>query len=215
MNKKIRAFFKEIIPKPVVKRIRDEEALLKWYLDGQPVPPPDLIKQKIIRKFGRKNKIKTFLETGTAGGLMIKAVKNNFSKIISIELDDVLFENAKRNFANYKNVTLIHGDSGKKLIEILPKISEPTLFWLDAHYSGEGTAKGEIETPIIKELVTIFSRENKNDVILIDDARCFDGTHDYPTVRQIQDLVNGYSYLSFRVERDIMVIEPLSSYDNK
>ena len=60
MNKKIRAFFKEIIPKTVVKRIRDEEALLKWYLDGQPVPPPDLIKQKIIRKFGRKNKIKTF-----------------------------------------------------------------------------------------------------------------------------------------------------------
>ncbi|MEK7568570.1 MAG: hypothetical protein AAB497_00455 [Patescibacteria group bacterium] len=207
MNKKIKAFFKKIIPQSIIKRIRDEKAVLRWSLEGQPVPPPDLIKQKIVRRFGKKNKLKTFIETGTAGGLMINAVKNIFSKIVSIELDNFLFENAKNNFANYKNVTLIHGDSGEKLIEILPTISEPALFWLDAHYSGEGTAKGEVETPVIKELLTIFSRKNAKDIILIDDARCFDGTHDYPTVKQIQDLVANYSYLSFKIERDIMVIE--------
>lgn len=207
MNKKIRAFFKKIIPKSIIKKIRDEKALITWYFDGMPVPPPDLIKQKIVKKFSKKNKLKTFIETGTAGGLMINSVKNVFSKIISIELDDILFENAKDNFTSYRNVTLVHGDSGEKLIEILPTISEPALFWLDAHYSGEGTAKGEVETPIIKELQTIFSRDNKGDVILIDDARCFDGTHDYPTVKQIQNLVANYKHLSFKVKRDIMVIE--------
>lgn len=208
MNKKIRAFFKKIIPQSIVKKVRDEKALVRWYFEGMPVPPPDLIKQKIVKRFGKKNKLRTFIETGTAGGLMINAVKNTFSKIISIELDDILFKNAKNNFADYSNITLVHGDSGEKLTEILSTMNEPALFWLDAHYSGEGTAKGEVETPIIRELQTIFSRKNRRDVVLIDDARCFDGTHDYPTSQQIQNFVANYEYLSFKVERDIMVIEP-------
>lgn len=208
MNKKIRLFFKKIIPQIIVKKAREKNTLIKWYFNNQPIPAPDSIKQKIVGGYGKKNNLKTFIETGTAGGLMIKAIGKNFDKIISIELDDFLFKNAKENFANNKNVTLIHGDSGEKLVEILPKINEPSLFWLDAHYSGEGTAKGEYDTPIIKELLTIFSRKNKRDIILIDDARCFDGTHDYPTVQQIKDLVGSYDYLSFKIERDIMVIQP-------
>lgn len=139
---------------------------------------------------------------------MIKALKNNFSKIISIELFDSLYENAKKTFADYNYITLIHGDSEQKLAEVLPTVTEPVLFWLDAHYSGEGTAKGKTETPIIKELMSIFSRQNKKDVILIDDARCFDGTHDYPTLEQINNLVANYNYLNFKIIRDIIVIEP-------
>lgn len=205
---KLKAFLKIITPRSVIKKIREKEALYGWYLDGQPDPAPDPIKQKIVKTAGKKNKLKTFIETGTAGGLMIKALKRYFSRIISIELDDQLYENAKNNFSAFGHINLIHGDSGKKLAEILPTVSEPALFWLDAHYSGGGTAKGEMETPIMKELNTIFSRNNKKDVILIDDARCFDGTHDYPTVQQVKNLVANYDYLSFKIVRDIMVIEP-------
>lgn len=208
MYKKIRAFFKKIIPQYAVKKVREFNTLVQWYWDGQPVPAPDPVKQKVVKSFGKKHGLKTFIETGTAGGLMIKAVKKLFPKIISIELDDTLYDNARRNFANEKFITLIKGDSGKKLTEIVPTVSEPVLFWLDAHYSGEGTAKGDVETPIIKELNTIFSRNNHRDVVLIDDARCFDGTHDYPTVKQIEDLVANYDYLTFKIVRDIMAIEP-------
>jgi hypothetical protein len=210
MYKKIRAFLKRTVPQAIVKKMRQKNIIIRWYLKGRPDPAPDPIKQKIIRGFGKKYNLKTFIETGTAGGLMIKAVQQTFPKIISIELFDELYENAKKKFAHDKNITIIHGDSGEKLIEILPNITEPVFFWLDAHYSGEGTAKAAVETPIIKELLTIFERKNKSDVIMIDDARCFDGTHDYPTIKEIHELVTKQGNLSFCVIRDMMLIEPLS-----
>ncbi|MFA6476206.1 MAG: hypothetical protein WCV68_02190 [Candidatus Paceibacterota bacterium] len=208
MYKKIRAFLKRIVPQSVVKKVRQKNINIRWYLAGRPDPAPDPIKQKIIRSFGKKHQLKTFIETGTAGGLMVKAVRRTFPKIISIELFDELYDNAKKMFAPDKNITIIHGDSGEKLIEISPGITEPAFFWLDAHYSGEGTAKGEVETPIIKELMTIFARQNKGDVIMIDDARCFDGTHDYPPLEKIRDLVARQGRFSFKIVRDMMVIEP-------
>ena len=210
MYKKIRAFFKKVIPQTLVKKVRQTNIILKWYFDGRPDPAPDPIKHRIIRGFGKKHGLKTFVETGTAGGLMVRAVRRTFPKIISIELFDELYENARKMFVDDKNITIIHGDSGEKLIEILPNITEPVFFWLDAHYSGEGTAKAAIETPIVKELLTIFARKNKKDVIMIDDARCFDGTHDYPTLKEIRDLVTAQGNLSFRIVRDMMLIEPAS-----
>ena len=208
MYKKIRAFLKAIIPQTIVRKVRQTNINIKWYLAGRPDPAPDPIKHKIIRRLGKKHGLKTFIETGTAGGLMVKAVRRTFSKIISIELFDELYENAKKMFADDKNITIIHGDSGEKLIELLPQITEPVFFWLDAHYSGEGTAKAAIETPIVKELLTIFARKNKKDVIMIDDARCFDGTHDYPTIEEVRELVAKQERFSFKIIRDMMVIEP-------
>ncbi len=208
MYKKIRAFLKAIIPQTIVRKVRQTNINIKWYLAGRPDPAPDPIKHRIIRRLGKKHGLKTFIETGTAGGLMVKAVRRTFSKIISIELFDELYENAKKMFADDKNITIIHGDSGEKLIELLPQITEPVFFWLDAHYSGEGTAKAAIETPIVKELLTIFARKNKKDVIMIDDARCFDGTHDYPTIKEIRELVAKQERFSFKIIRDMMVIEP-------
>lgn len=204
----IRLFLKKIVPQSVVKKVRQKNINIKWYLAGRPDPAPDPIKQKIVRKFGKKHHLKTFIETGTAGGLMIKAVRRTFPKIISIELFDELYENAKKMFAADENIKIIHGDSGKKLAEILPEITEPAFFWLDAHYSGEGTAKGETETPIVKELLIIFARKNEGDVIMVDDVRCFDGTHDYPQIEKIRDLVTKQDRFSFRIVRDMMIIEP-------
>jgi len=203
----LRNLIKKITPKSLVGWTRKKVDVIKWNINGQPVPPPSLIKQKTLKKNGKKYNLRVLVETGTAGGDMIRAMKNNFDQIFSIELSTEFFERAKSNFKKYDHITLIKGNSGEKLAELLPKISEPILFWLDAHYSGEGTAKGDIETPIIKELTTIFSRNNKKDVILIDDARCFDGTHDYPTIPQIEQLIhkNGDVFV-LKIENDIIVI---------
>jgi len=94
---------------------------------------------------------------------------------------------------NFKHINILKGDSGKILNEIMPKINEPALIWLDGHYSGGITGKSDINCPIYSELGAIFSTPNDN-VILIDDANCFDGTNDYPTYENLEKFLKKYNY---------------------
>ena len=81
------------------------------------------------------------------------------------------------------------GDSSRVLSEVLPRITEPCLFWLDAHHSGGVTARGPVDTPIMAELQLIFDARIPRAVILIDDARCFVGENDYPTLDALRQFV--------------------------
>ncbi|MCZ7616643.1 MAG: hypothetical protein M5T52_24530 [Ignavibacteriaceae bacterium] len=83
---------------------------------------------------------------------------------------------------------IINGDSGKLLKQLVAKISDPAIFWLDGHYSGFETAKGDIETPIKQELGAILNSE-LNHIILIDDARLFIGQNDYPTIEELKKYI--------------------------
>lgn len=114
---------------------------------------------------------------------MVSAVKNEFRSIFSIELDDVLFDAAKRNFEGLEHVRILHGDSATVLPYVLAQVHGPCLFWLDAHYSGGITARSSVDTPILDELSQIFACHHIEPVILIDDARLFAG----PAVHPILD----------------------------
>ena len=84
---------------------------------------------------------------------------------------------------------------------------EPCLFWLDAHYSAGPTAKGEIETPISVELDAALKHSVKEHVVLIDDARCFDGSHDYPAMFEIESAIFKFRPdLQFECRDDIIRI---------
>ena len=187
-----------------------QRSVVKWIIKGRPVSPvPNAYKQKIVKKFAKKFNMETFVETGTHRGAMVWAVRNKFDKIYSIELDQSLFEKASQKFSKYKHVEIIHGDSGKEIIKVLNKINDPCLFWLDGHFSEGITARGEKDTPIEEELSHIYSHNLKNHVILIDDARLFDGQNDYPAINKVKDacaknLVNS----QFEVENDLIRIFP-------
>ena len=115
-------------------------------------PIPSIVKRAIIIRYAKINKINIFVETGTYNGGTVKAVKQYFNKVITIELSRSLYEKAANFFINDQNVEIIQGNSADKLKYVLDKINEPALFWLDGHYSGRGTAKGDKNTPIIEEL---------------------------------------------------------------
>lgn len=68
-------------------------------------------------------------------------------------------------------------------------IHESAIFWLDGHYSAGFTAKGDTECPIFEELAAIFSSKIYNPIILIDDARCFRGNENYPSIEKITDYI--------------------------
>ena len=193
--------------KDIKKTILNRKNARKRYKMAKNQPPPPLFKQKIVKRYANKFSINLFVETGTYMGAMVNATRDVFDKVFSIELDDDLYKSAKEMFSKYNHISIMHGDSSKILPSILSKINLPCLFWLDAHYSGGITAKGELETPILLELKHILNSSEFNHVILIDDARCFIGLNDYPTLNELKNLISKMRQnYSFIVKEDIIRI---------
>ena len=143
-----------------------------------------------VKEYADKSGARVFVETGTCHGTMLYAVQHDFDAIYSVELDTKLYEEATSRFSPYPHIRIINGDSAKVLPEVLESVHEQCLFWLDAHYSGGFTAKGEKETPVLEELKHIFNHFVNNHVILIDDAHCFTGENDYPPLHMVRRLVS-------------------------
>jgi hypothetical protein len=183
--------------------------LARWERCGSPIPPPHLFKQNIIREHAKRFGPRVFIETGTCYGDMVEALRREFDRVYSIELSPYLFGKVSKRFKRAKNVTLIQGDSGVKLKEVMPSIGQPALFYLDGHYSSGMSIKGEKETPICEELHTILRAKPFKHVILIDDARCFGVDPDYPPVDELRKLVDSYSRgYSVAVKDDCIRITP-------
>ncbi len=113
-----------------------------------------------------------FVETGTFQGATAKAMSSRFAEVYTVEASHELYQAAARNLAAFPNVHCLQGNSVERLPEILQRLNSPTIFWLDAHWCGEGTGLIETECPLLKELELIYSHRGDH-VVLIDDARLF------------------------------------------
>lgn len=173
-------------------------------------------KRAILDRYRERYAIRTLVETGTFLGDTVEYFRPTMQRIFSIELSEALHAAAVKRFAHTPHVTLIHGDSGAVLEKLVPELSERTLFWLDGHYSSEffvgeqyvKTAKGELNTPILREL-NVLLRSPLRHVILIDDARLFSGQGDYPTMAKIRELVESNGGFRIKVRSDIIRITPV------
>ena len=207
MLNSLKQAIKRTLPDDVLKLRRDLEARRAWERQGRPSPPPHIVKEELIKDYAKTFNTQILIETGTYLGDMVHAMKKSFSRIISFELDHNLATQAQQRFANDPHIEIVEGDSGKLLDEHLATINEPCLFWLDGHYSGGITAKGSLETPIKNELTAILSHPVDGHVILIDDARCFTGEHDYPTIDELKSFVAARKpNHKFSVEHDVIRI---------
>ena len=106
-----------------------------------------------------------------------------FARIITLELFEPLYTAACEKFRGDPGIELHHGDSASLLPGIIPNITSPIVFWLDAHYSGGGTG-GENICPVLGEVDAVFTRNNPDDIILIDDARLFGWSPGYPSKKK-------------------------------
>lgn len=186
-----------------------------WY--DRNVVPEYSEKRAILITYKERFGISTMIETGTFLGDTLENLRDHFKSLISFELSADLAQRAKDRFKAYNHIKIIEGDSGKELSSLLNSINQPCLFWLDGHYSSEFfigseyfvTAKGEQNTPVMKELDAIVSHHIKNHVILIDDARCFNGKNDYPTISEIRKFLRSKDSQSrIKISRDIIRITP-------
>lgn len=163
-----------------------------------------------------------FVETGTYLGDTAFSLSSVFNKVISIELSEELYAKACERFRNVANITLLKGDSPEQLRRALQLSgTERTIVWLDAHYSGEGTAKAQSNTPVVNEIDVLSRHGNGLEIILIDDIRLFTEvkpgflTHEsingYPDLKAIIELLRAtpHQYECF-VIGDILVALPKS-----
>lgn len=130
--------------------------------------------------------------------------------MISIEPDEVLFSRASESFSANPDVTIIHGTSEEVLPALLTEIYGDVNFWLDGHFSGNGTFKGSQVTPIVTELQQIekhFERFNKV-CIFVDDVRCFvrEASHSegYPPLGHLVSWAED-RYMWWTIEHDIFI----------
>lgn len=172
-------------------------------------------RRAVLREYGKKHKLQKLVETGTNRGETPWALKNDFAQIFTVELDESMWCAAVNKFENVYNVHCLHGDSMAVLPNLLQQLESRALFWLDGHFSGPGTAHGAESSPIRQELQAVLEDKLKH-VILVDDARCFEGGCEhtfydhyltYPSLRWVQQLAeeHGYKYL---LQDDIIRLTP-------
>lgn len=196
---------KEYLPTPLRQlgfNILSSIQKKKWELGGKPIPPPDKVKQEVVANLAREKQIATLVETGTYLGNMIFSQRKKFDKIFSIELSPFFFKKAEKRFRPHKHIKILFGNSADVLPEIVKELEEPALFWLDGHFSGGDTA--ESNCPVLKELEAITGSKTAH-MILIDDARCFDGTNGYPTLEEIRQLL-AKKVRSHKIEVELDII---------
>jgi hypothetical protein len=181
-----------------------------WIKAGYPLPLPAELKQEAVFYHAINRHLAVLVETGTFLGDMVFAQAPYFRKIYSIELSQELFDRARKRFMSFPNTHLLQGDSSVKLREVVEQLDSAALFWLDGHYSGGNTARGELSCPIYAELQHVFASPFEH-TVLIDDARLFNGTDDYPTLDELQRFVAENSEYDMRTENDMFVLSRPSS----
>jgi len=207
-------FVKRMLPKQVLELCQDfrndrrDQRSIREYTAHRTIPPPEAYKRKVVKDHALAYGANVLIETGTFYGDMLHACRKSFRQIFSIELHEGLAALARHRFRRQPHIHLFLGDSSKVLPEILAGIDEPAVFWLDGHYSGGGTAKGDRDTPIEEELAAIGRHPVKSHVILIDDARDF-GKGDYPAADTLIRILKSYFPLSMvEIQDDILRCTP-------
>lgn len=154
-----------------------------------------------------------WLETGTYLGQTTKILSKFSKKVISIEADKKLFENAKFYFKDTNNIEIVYGETEKNIEKILRGIEAPFLnVWLDAHYSHGVTYLGRNECPIMVELAIIDKYIKKFDkvCIFIDDIRCFPTSEsfksNYPNLNDVISWAKK-NKMQWGIEHDILILK--------
>lgn len=149
---------------------------------GRQIAAPHYVKAARIRRMAAQYRSRHFIETGTCLGDTVAAVQDMFDDLVSIELDPLLFVEAVIRFDSCPDVSIYYGDSAA-VFPLLPK-RPYTLYWLDGHYSGGVTARGDTVTPIITELRSL--RDVVNSVIMVDDSRMYTGRDGWPSLEELR-----------------------------
>lgn len=189
--------------------VRDWWSVRTWHRRGCQGVAPHPVKRAAVLDYARRHHLGVLVETGTFRGEMLFACRSRFDAMYSIELDPGLAAAAQHHFRHWNHIRILQGDSAAVLPRILDELKHRALFWLDAHYCGPAAGRATVDTPIIEELRLILAHPIPNHVILIDDARCFGTSGDYPTIEAcMRFVIDRRPDWKAEVKDDILRMEP-------
>jgi hypothetical protein len=208
----MRATLYRWIPTNVLTYVGDSARYVEWIYRGYSAPPPPAVKRRVLLRNALNDAV--WIESGTYFGDTTFFLSKHANHVYSIELDERLAAQAKKRFRQRPNIEILQGDSGQLIGGLLTKISGNVNLWLDGHFSGGITCKGELTTPIVAELaaVSAYVKQTSNPatVVMIDDVRCFDPSipdyRDYPDLSfLVQWAVSLHA--KWHIEHDIFVAD--------
>ena len=97
-----------------------------------------------IKALVTKWSIQTIIETGTYFGDSTRVLARFGPEVITIEMDWLRFT-LGAELEKIHNVNRLHGDSAQILADILPAITHPILYYLDAHWAAHSPLLDELE----------------------------------------------------------------------
>ena len=134
------------------------------------------------------------VETGTFRGGTTRSLAALFDSVATIEINEDLHRRAEITLADLPNVSALHGNSVERIGELTDS-TQPTLFFLDGHWSGTSTGGEEDQCPVLKEIEAMGSG-HPDDCIVIDDARLFTSApppphrvEQWPTLIEVFDAI--------------------------
>jgi len=111
------------------------------------------IQAKCVQNGFRVPDMQWFIETGTALGTTAIAMAGHFANVCTIEIKEEFHVAARmRAWEAFGPVHFYHGDTQEVLPSLLASADGAATIFLDAHYTGEGTGKGQVEVPLLEEL---------------------------------------------------------------
>lgn len=174
---------------------------------------PEQMALDLMKQWG----IEEFVETGTFRGLTAEWAARHFWRVTTIELPGEWYDESKAKLRPLANVQLLCGDSWTILPLVVSGLKGPTMFWLDAHWFGQGPKSDKGECPLLAEIAAINASSLPH-VILADDARYFENppplphkAEEWPTLAQVSAaLINGDQRAIF-IKDDVIVAVPQTS----
>lgn len=159
----------------------------------------DRFLEKEFRHLIEKFNIQTLIETGTFLGQTTEKLSELCKNVITIEVREDFYLQAKNKLCVLPNVTMHLGDAPIVLDAILPNVIKPLMLFQDSHWSYPTPLKGEFEA-IAKHckpaVICIHDMKNPNDPTMGNDSYK-DQEYTFEAIQPYIELVygkDGYEY---------------------
>jgi Ribosomal RNA adenine dimethylase len=167
-------------PKTFVEPLAGYLLDLSARLRNRPFTPHSLTKLHNMKTAKKLSGSSTILEVGTYKGVTARRLSYLFDRVITIEIDEALYKQAKARCSGRNNIEFHLGD-GSDLIRGIVQKENSLVIFLDGHFSGGETGLGDEPEPVLKELDLIADELDRIQAVVVDDFRLFGVERGWPT----------------------------------